>query len=238
MLTSLQNLSHTLDWPSFMLAREKEANDLRIKRYYQAGIDLDIPLSNASFVALDIETTGLNPEQDDIVSLGFIPFTLNGIFCRDGVHRIVKPQQPLEEEVIVIHGITHSDISSQPDFESRLDELLQAITGKIAVVHCLDIERNFIYNAVKQRIGEGVIFPMIDTMAIEQGIQTKQLGFFDKLRKRKLPSLRLSEVRKRYNLPDYQNHHALHDAFATAELFQAQVAHHFSQDTEVKTLVR
>jgi DNA polymerase-3 subunit epsilon len=35
-------------------------------------------------------------------------------------------------------------------------------------------------------------------------------------------------------LPDYTPHHALTDAIATAELLQAQIAHHFSPDMPVK----
>ncbi|MEH6454201.1 MAG: 3'-5' exonuclease, partial [Psychromonas sp.] len=42
--------------------------------------------------------------------------------------------------------------------------------------------------------------------------------------------------RLRYNLPTYAPHDALTDAIATAELFQAQIKYHFSEDTAIKTL--
>jgi DNA polymerase-3 subunit epsilon len=41
-----------------------------------------------------------------------------------------------------------------------------------------------------------------------------------------LPSLRLLYARERYRLPAYENHNALVDALATAELLQAQIAKH------------
>jgi DNA polymerase-3 subunit epsilon len=49
-------------------------------------------------------------------------------------------------------------------------------------------------------------------------------------------SIRLADSRTRYGLPHYAGHNALIDAIATAELFQAQVQHHFGTDTPIGDL--
>ena len=118
------------------------------------------------------------------------------------------------------------------------EELLEALAGKVVVAHCLEIERNFLHNALVERLGEGVCFPMIDTMAIEAEKQMKDTGFVKKMFRRRSPPIRLADARQRYGLPVYQSHHALTDALATAELFLAQLAHHYSPDLPVKTLWR
>lgn len=46
-------------------------------------------------------------------------------------------------------------------------------------------------------------------------------------------SIRLGDSRMRYGLPNYPSHHALTDALATAELFQAEVAYHLSPETPI-----
>lgn len=209
--------------------------DLRLRKFFQAGVcDPDTTVDRVSFVALDFETTGLHPSHDDIVSIGLIPFTLSGISCSDAEYWILKPRQSLENSVI--HGITHSDICGAPDLTKIFEDLLEVLAGKIVVAHCLDIERNFLYNALVERLGEGVCFPMIDTMAIEAEKQKKNNGFLQKLFRRPSPSIRLADARQRYGLPIYQSHHALTDALATAELFLAQLAHHYSSDLPVKNL--
>jgi DNA polymerase-3 subunit epsilon len=53
---------------------------------------------------------------------------------------------------------------------------------------------------------------------------------------RQAASIRLGDSRRRYGLPAYQGHHALRDAIATAELFQAQVAWRFSRQTPLGRL--
>ena len=74
-------------------------------------------------------------------------------------------------------------------------------------------------------------------MQIEADIQRQQSqGLFNWLKGKRPQSIRLANSRLRYNLPTYPPHEALTDAIATAELFQAQIKHHFSPDTAIKKL--
>ncbi|MEE4240891.1 MAG: 3'-5' exonuclease [Desulfopila sp.] len=227
-----------LDWPAILAARRKNARDPRLQEFYAAaGFTKHTPLKNLSFVALDFETTGLNPLQDDIVSIGLVPFNLERIYCSQAAHWFLQPGHPLSEDSIVIHHITHSDIHGAPDLGSVLEKVLLALQGKVVVVHHHLIEREFLDQAVNKRLGEGIRFPVVDTMAIEATVQHRQNGgLLQRLRGRRPLSVRLPDSRLRYGLPPYQLHHALTDALATAELFQAQVAHHFSPDTPLASL--
>ena len=88
--------------------------------------------------------------------------------------------------------------------------------------------------ALRQRIGEGIEFPVIDTMELEARLHRRRPpGLIDRLMGRSSESIRLADSRGRYNLPYYRPHNALTDALACAELLQAQVAHRFSRDTPV-----
>lgn len=225
-------------WQQYFAQQAKSANDKRLQQFYQNGvIDPNTPLSEVEFVALDFETTGLDVEKDGIISIGLIPFTLQRIYCNQSKHWLVKPRKPLNEDSVVIHGITHSDLSDAPDLRRILDEVLDSLAGKIVVVHYQYIERQFFNRALMERINEGILFPMIDTLAIESDIQHRAVGgWWNKLRGKKPASVRLGTSRSRYNLPAYQPHHALVDAIATAELLQAQIRHHFSPETVVKEL--
>lgn len=221
-----------------MAARVGDMQDERLKRFFQAGVcDPDTPVNRVPFVALDFETTGLNPDIDDIVSIGLIHFTLSGISCSNVEYWLLTPRKSLDNSV-VIHGITHSDVQGAPDLEKIFEDLLEALAGKVVVAHCLEIERSFLHNALVRRLGEGICFPMIDTMAIEMARQMSNSSFFKRLFCRSSPSIRLADARQRYGLPSYQSHHALTDALATAELFLAQLAHHYNPELPVRTLWR
>ncbi|ADU65415.1 3'-5' exonuclease [Desulfurispirillum indicum] len=226
------------DWPTRLRALAAKARDQRLQAFYGAGVvDGDTPISQVPLLALDFETTGFDPKRHGIVSIGLVPMSLQRIRCAEARHWIVKPRVQLESQSIVVHGITHSDVATAPDLARILDELLEAMAGHVMVVHHRGIERSFLDAALKARIGEGIQFPVIDTMELEARLhRQKPPGLLARLLGRKPVSIRLAASRARCNLPHYRPHHALTDALATAELLQAQIAHHFSPETPIQEL--
>ncbi|WP_160061401.1 3'-5' exonuclease [Psychromonas sp. L1A2] len=227
-----------LNWHAYLQLQAQHCKDSRLKTFYKAGTyHDDALLKDVEFVALDFETTGLDPKQNSIISIGLVPFTLDRIFCSRAKKWYVNPQDNLEEESVIIHGITHSDLKGAPDLRRILNQLLDELTGKVVVVHYRNIERDFLDLNLRALINEGIIFPVVDTMQIEAEIQNKQIqGFFNWLKGKKPGSIRLGNSRLRYNLPGYQPHDALTDAIATAELLQAQVSYYYSPETPIKNL--
>lgn len=228
-----------MNWPGIMASRAEKARDPRLKNFYRAyDHPCRTPLSKLSFTALDFETTGLNPEVDEIISIGLVSFDLKNIYCAQAAHWLVSPKNDMNHDSIVIHGITHSDVHGAPDLLTLLKKLLNFLAGKIIVVHYHRIEREFLNHTLKERLGEGIQFPVIDTMAIESTLEYKRSGgFWKRIMGYRPGSIRLAASRKRYGLPAYPPHNALTDALATAELFQAQVVHYFSPDTRLGELL-
>jgi DNA polymerase-3 subunit epsilon len=232
----LQMLSK--NWQKTMQQQELKAKDPRLKTFYQAGaVAADTALQQMSFVALDFETTGLDPVRDGIVSIGLVPLTLGRIHSSKAQSYLVKPRIQLKDSSVIVHGITDSAIAQAPDLEQYIESLLQALAGKVVLVHHLPIERAFLYHGLMSRIKEGIVFPMIDTLALERSFTQSGLkGWWRSMTAQAKLSLRLADSRQRYQLPAYQPHHAVTDAIACAELFQAQVARHLSASTPVGKL--
>lgn len=226
----------SIDWTNKYANKHDLAKHTLLKAFYgKALVSGDTPLDEIEFVALDFETTGLHASTDDIITIGVVPFTLNRIFINRAQHWIVRPRQILKENSVVIHGITHNDILDAPDLSELLEPVLNSLAGRIVVVHYHQIERRFLDQALKVRIKEGIEFPVIDTLQLETDIQKRLYGgLMNKLKGRSPQSVRLGQARIRYGLPAYTPHHALTDAIATAELFQAQIAHHFDAKQSVK----
>ncbi|CAG35694.1 3'-5' exonuclease [Desulfotalea psychrophila] len=230
--------SRPRDWPSILAEKAKKAKDPGLKKFYSAyNLDVNTPLQDIPFVALDFETTGLDLQKDGILSIGLIPFDTHRIYCKKAAYWVINPHSPLGEDSVIIHGITHSDINNAPGLGKVWQEVLNELAGKIVVVHYREIERKFLDKALHELLGEGIAFPVIDTMQIESIIQQKKRGgLWNWLKGRHPESIRLANSRSRYGLPHYQVHHALTDAIATAELLQAQIAHHYSDETPISTL--
>lgn len=228
------------DWPARMAALAETAQDPRLQKFYRAGsVAPETPLADVPLLAMDVETTGLDPVRDGIVSIGLVPMEPDRIRTSAARYWLLKPRVPLAEASVAVHGITHSQIRHAPDLADVLDDLLEALAGHVMVVHCRDVERLFLNHALLPRIGEGVEFPVIDTMELEARLYRQQpVPWRDRLFWRRKPpvSIRLAASRARYGLPRYRPHHALTDALATAELLQAQVAYRYSPQTPVREL--
>ena len=72
-----------LDWPRRYEQLLQGAQNPLLKGFYkQAFTNQTAPLKDVPFVALDFETTGLDANTDDIVSVGLVPFNVNRIYCK------------------------------------------------------------------------------------------------------------------------------------------------------------
>ncbi|MDW5376606.1 3'-5' exonuclease [Halomonas sp. HP20-15] len=228
------------DWPAYLASRATRARDPRLERYYAAGTPgPETPVGDVPLVALDLETTGLDASRHSIVSIGVLPFTLERIRLGEARYWVVAPRRSLSNESVTFHHITHAEVADAPDLEDILDDLLECLAGRLAVVHYRPIEREFLDAAMHDRVDEHLLFPMIDTMSLEAVRHRRRRWLWlQRLVGRPPASVRLHESRQRYNLPAYTGHHALSDALATAELFQAQIARHYSWQTPVGTFWR
>lgn len=226
------------DWAGYMAQRASSAEDPNIKRFFSTPLPArDTPIADVPMVALDVETTGLDERRHAIVSIGVVPFTLNRIKLAERRYWVVNPSRPLAETSIAFHHITHSEVAEAPDLDVVLNELLEMLAGHLVVVHFRNIERPFLDAAIQARRGEGVMFPMIDTMSLEARMHRQTLwARFRRWLGRPPVSIRLNASRERYGLPNYQGHHALVDALATAELLQAQIATHYRPDTPLQDI--
>ncbi|MDR9435395.1 MAG: 3'-5' exonuclease [Thiohalophilus sp.] len=225
-------------WQEYFAQQATACNTPALQRFYAAGLpDDDTPISEVPLMALDFETTGMDPHKHDIVSIGMVPFDLRVIRPARGHYWVVKPSEPLREESITFHRITHSEVQGAPPFDNVLDDILEQLTGHLVVVHYRNIERPFLDAAMMAGRGEHCLFPLIDTMELEA--RWERQGYWRRIRHffgSQPVSIRLADSRRRYGLPDYSAHHAKVDAMATAELFQAQVARHFTPETPVSEL--
>lgn len=227
------------DWRTRFFELAETVADPRLKSFYQVPpVPGHTPVAEVPFLALDLETTGLDPQTDAIVSVGFIPLTCNRIICSGAQNWTIRPDQNPEQPLAEIHGITHSRLEASPDFNETLAALLRAMAGHVLLVHYNTIERQFLNQACMDLLNQPLEFPVVDTMDLEARKYPRfRPNILQRLMKtRPGPSLRLSHARERYGLPRYTPHHALTDALATAELFLAQIADQYSPETPVEEL--
>ena len=166
-------------------------------------------------VAIDLETTGLDPEKDEILSIGLVHIEDWGVKLATSWHSIVRIDKAIPGETAVIHQITDDQSAAGAPLEELLPEVLRRLAGRVMLVHYSPIEQNFLDTACRKLYGAPFVAPIIDTLEVAQRT-------FERRNHTIQPGdLRLFNLRPRYNLPQYKAHNALSDALATAEVFLA-----------------
>jgi DNA polymerase-3 subunit epsilon len=173
------------------------------------------------YLALDLETTGLSPSKDEILSVGFV-VVRKGIWIdlSSARHRLVVPQGQIPEHSAVIHRITDDRAATGRRLRAIMGEVLEALAGRVLLAHHARVEHGFLDRACRRLYGGPLPVPVADTQVLARRVldrSNQSYGGGD---------LRLAALRDRYHLPRYPAHNALSDALAAAELFLALTARH------------
>lgn len=178
---------------------------------------INTPYSELEILAVDFETTGLNAERDNLLSVGFVSLQNNQIALGSSYHQVIKTKGDLHADNVLIHQITDDIKNTGLALQYVVEALLKALAGKVMLVHFARIEKQFLTQACIELYGLAPVWPIIDTLMVEKRRMDRHDVAYD-------PSeLRLAPLRRKFGLPEHYGHNALNDAIATGELLMAQV---------------
>lgn len=104
--------------------------------------------SGNTYTAIDIETTGLDPDVDRIVEIGLVKFATDGTVLDEFSTLINHPGS--SREAREIHQIDDKDLVGAPVMGQVLPEVISFVTGTVLVAHNLDFEVGFLAAAAHQ----------------------------------------------------------------------------------------
>ncbi len=95
-----------------------------------------------TFVALDLETTGLDPETDAIIEIGVVKF--RGETVLDTWSTLVRPERPIPPAVTELTGIRPEDTAQAPPLRAVLPRLRALVGHAILVGHSIEQDLAFL----------------------------------------------------------------------------------------------
>lgn len=159
---------------------------------------------DASFVVVDIETTGLNPRSAGITEIAAIRID-NSRFSTE-FHSLVNPGRRIPPTIARLTGISDDMVRDQPSIEVVLPQLHAFLGAMVLVAHNADFDLGFLNFAARRLFSSPLLNPSLCTL---------------RLAKRLLPELRsrsLETVASHLGVATSDRHRALGDARITAEV--------------------
>jgi DNA polymerase-3 subunit epsilon len=155
-------------------------------------------------IALDTETTGLDPTSGHrIVEIGCVE-VVNGVPTGRTFQRYVNPQRDMPEGAFAVHGLSEEFLARHPLFAEVAPDFLEFIGDATLIIHNAEFDLGFL-NAELERFG-------LETLGGERAVDTVKLA------RRKFPRAQasLDALCKRFRI-DISGR-ALHGALKDAEL--------------------
>jgi DNA polymerase-3 subunit epsilon/ATP-dependent DNA helicase DinG len=169
---------------------------------------------NRTYVALDLETTGLDSKCDAILEVGAVRFRTSfedgAIQARvlDTWSSLVNPGRPIPIQIQELTGITHDEVVQAPRFSQIINALDRFVGQHPVIGHNVSFDLGFL-----QSHGLSLSNLAIDTFELA-GILLPHAARYS-----------LTRLGKMLGLPNLCSHRALEDAQATKNLYVALLEH-------------
>ncbi|WP_434309295.1 3'-5' exonuclease [Hominifimenecus sp. rT4P-3] len=166
-----------------------------------------------SYVAFDIETTGLSPAENEVIEIGALKVR-EGKVCERFIE-FIKPRFSIPASITRLTGISNEMVDSARSREQVIPDFLQFCGEDVLIGHNILFDYSFIKKNA-ENLGHSFEKQGIDTLKIARVVH------------KDLPSRSLGVLCEYYQIKNPAAHRAYHDALATAKLYQT-LAHYYEE---------
>ena len=173
--------------------------------------DLGTPLSDVTFVVVDLETTGGSAHECAITEIGAVK--VRGGVVLGEFQTLVNPGEPIPAVIAVLTGITDAMVAGAPRIGAVLPSFFDFAAGAVLVAHNAPFDVGFLRAAATRLDIPWPAPQVVDTVRL-----ARQLVGRDEA-----PNHRLSSLAALFGAQQTPDHRALHDARATVDVLHALI---------------
>ncbi len=170
------------------------------------------PEPKDEYICFDCETTGLNIEKDDIISIGAVLIKNNTIVSSKKFVKFIKPKTKLQEDAIKVHLIRECDLDEAEDINDVIEEFLEFIGNRKLVGYYLEFDVAMINKYIKPTLGITLPNRAYEVSAIYHDWKIEKIP-------QSHIDLRFDTIMKDLDIPKLGKHDAYNDAIMTAMMF-------------------
>jgi DNA polymerase III epsilon subunit family exonuclease len=165
----------------------------------------DLPLERATFVVVDLETTGLRPGTSRICEIGAV--RVRGLELEEEFELLVDPGVPIGPVITALTGLRDRDLRGAPHPAIAVRRFLEFAGDSVLVAHNARFDLAFLDRETERLTGARLAGPVVDTV-----------GLARRLLAGRTPRAGLASLAQFFGTAAQPCHRALPDAQATAEI--------------------
>jgi len=157
------------------------------------------------FTAVDVETTGLSPQEDRVTEIALVKMWGTHIVAQWS--SLVNPGCPIPPYITQLTGITDAMVADAPAFSQLVDTIRAFIGESTLLAHNVPFDRGFVCAELRRAGCQPLPNPWVDTLTLAR----KYLP--------QLPNRRLATVAQHFGISTAGHHRAMADALMVAGIF-------------------
>ena len=118
------------------------------------------------WVALDCETTGLDTQRDQIVSIGAVRIVGNRLLTSQRLELLVRPERALSPDSVRVHRLRERDVAQGLQPEQAMRRLLDFIGSRPLVGYYLEFDVAMLNREIWRLLGVRLPQPKIEVSAM------------------------------------------------------------------------
>ena len=170
----------------------------------------DLPVESATYVVVDLETTGLRPGSSRICEIGAV--RVRELELAEEFQTLANPGVPLGGVVSTLTGLRDPDLRSAPPVSRAVERFLAFADDAVLVAHNARFDLAFLDRETERLTGKRLAAPVVDTVALARRV----LGG-------RVARASLASLAYFFGTAARPCHRALPDAQATAEVLLALI---------------
>ena len=183
--------------------------------------EADLPLEAATYVVVDLETTGLTAGRARICEIGAV--RVRGLVPAGAFQSFARPGAPLPSAIASLTGIRDTELRGAPSIETALRRFLAFAGDSLLVAHNARFDLAFLDREVERLVGRRIAAPVLDTVPLARALLTGRVA-----------RASLASLAEFFGTSATPCHRALPDAQATAEILVALIG--LAQERGARTI--
>jgi DNA polymerase-3 subunit epsilon len=167
-------------------------------------------LEDATYVVVDLETTGLRPGSSQICEIGAVKIV--GFEIVDEFETLVDPGTPLGATITAITGLTDGQLRGAPRAPAAVQRFMRFAGDAVLVAHNARFDLAILDRETERLTGSRLAAPVVDTVALARRVLAGRV-----------PRASLAQLSYFFGTSVQPCHRALPDAQATAEVLLALI---------------